>query len=97
MDPVRTVSFGKVDVGAFRTYPEGYKPPEDTEFENISVPLRKQEDYQKTRKQYYRCELEFFKTNTDATLLNLLWNKYWINTLSTSPLLQVIFFVEQQH
>ncbi|KAF9614954.1 hypothetical protein IFM89_021384 [Coptis chinensis] len=27
IDPTRTVSAGKVEIGAFRTYPEGYKPP----------------------------------------------------------------------
>ena len=26
IDPTRTVSAGKVEIGAFRTYPEGYKP-----------------------------------------------------------------------
>ncbi|KAK9946775.1 hypothetical protein M0R45_012221 [Rubus argutus] len=29
IDPTRTVSAGKVDIGAFRTYPEGYKPADD--------------------------------------------------------------------
>merc|ERR1719372_845 len=27
IDPVRTISAGKVNLGAFRTYPKGYKPP----------------------------------------------------------------------
>jgi COP9 signalosome complex subunit 5 len=25
VDPVRTMASGKVEIGAFRTYPEGYK------------------------------------------------------------------------
>ncbi|KAK8696892.1 hypothetical protein V6N13_113064 [Hibiscus sabdariffa] len=28
IDPTRTVSAIKVEIGAFRTYPEGYKPPD---------------------------------------------------------------------
>ncbi|KAF9618877.1 hypothetical protein IFM89_002745 [Coptis chinensis] len=33
IDPTRTVSVGKVEIGAFRTYPEGYKPPNEPRFE----------------------------------------------------------------
>ena len=29
IDPTRTVSAGKVEIGAFRTYPQGYKPPDE--------------------------------------------------------------------
>merc|ERR1719223_2604175 len=29
IDPIRTISAGKVNIGAFRTFPKGYKPPED--------------------------------------------------------------------
>lgn len=38
-------------------------------------------------KQYYSLDVSFFKTSTDAYLLDLLWNKYWANMLSASPLL----------
>lgn len=87
---MRSVAGGKVEIGAFRTFPEGYKPPEDAEnYVQTSVPLKKVEDYQKTHKSYYKLEVEFFKSTTDANILNLLWNKYWINTLSASPLLAV--------
>jgi COP9 signalosome complex subunit 5 len=30
IDPVKTAATGKVDIGAFRTYPQGHKPPEGT-------------------------------------------------------------------
>ena len=29
VDPVRTMASGKVEIGAFRTFPEGYKPPDE--------------------------------------------------------------------
>ena len=31
--------------------------------------------------------MTFFKSGLDSHLLDLLWNKYWVNTLSTSPLI----------
>ncbi|KAI3468433.1 hypothetical protein Pfo_025096 [Paulownia fortunei] len=68
IDPTRTVSVGKVEIGAFRTYPEGYKSPEE--------PLC-----------YYALNITYFKSSLDCHLLDLLWNKYWVNNLSSSPLL----------
>lgn len=38
---------------------------------------------------YYPLEISYFKSSTDSALLNLLWNKYWVNTLSSNPLLAV--------
>ncbi|KAL5709380.1 proteasome regulatory particle subunit RPN11 [Ranunculus cassubicifolius] len=63
VDPTRTVTAGKVEIGAFRSYPDGYKPPDE--------PL----------------DVSYFKSSLDTHLLDLLWNKYWVNTLSSSPLL----------
>jgi COP9 signalosome complex subunit 5 len=37
--------------------------------------------------QYYSLDITFFKSSTDSHLLDLLWNKYWVSTLSASPLL----------
>lgn len=45
IDPTRTVSAGKVDIGAFRTYPEGYKPPDEPVSEYQTIPLNKIEDF----------------------------------------------------
>ena len=39
IDPTRTVSAGKVEIGAFRSYPEGYKPPDAVDDGFQSVPL----------------------------------------------------------
>ncbi|KAF9618555.1 hypothetical protein IFM89_002250 [Coptis chinensis] len=38
-------------------------------------------------KQYYSLDITYFKSSIDCRLLDLLWNKYWVNTLSSSPLL----------
>ncbi|KAJ3676888.1 hypothetical protein LUZ60_002612 [Juncus effusus] len=87
IDPTRTVSAGKVEIGAFRTYPSGYKPADDPVSEYQTIPLNKIEDFGVHCKQYYSLDITYFKSSLDSHLLDLLWNKYWVNTLSSSPLL----------
>ncbi|KAI7991317.1 COP9 signalosome complex subunit 5 [Camellia lanceoleosa] len=77
IDPTRTVSAGKVKIGAFQTYPEGYKPADEPVSEYQTIPLSKIEDFGVHCKQ----------SSLDCHLLDLLWNKYWVNTLSSSSLL----------
>jgi len=87
IDPVRTISSGKVELGAFRTYPEGYKADNDAPSEYQSIPISKIEDFGVHCKQYYPLEVTYFKSTLDSQMLDLLWNKYWVNTLSSNPLL----------
>jgi COP9 signalosome complex subunit 5 len=87
IDPLRTISSGKVEIGAFRTYPKGYKPPDEGPSEYQTIPLEKIEDFGVHCKQYYQLEVSVFKSSLDSKLLDLLWNKYWVNTLSSSPML----------
>eukprot|EP00298_Acanthocystis_sp_HF-20_P013790 c20509_g1_i1.p1 GENE.c20509_g1_i1~~c20509_g1_i1.p1 ORF type:complete len:341 (-),score=103.55 c20509_g1_i1:10-1011(-) len=87
VDPVRTMAAGKVQVGAFRTYPKEYKPTNEQQSQYQPIPLEKIEDFGVHAKQYYSLETTFFKSSMDDHLLGLLWKKYWINTLSSSPLL----------
>ncbi|KAF5349138.1 hypothetical protein D9756_009445 [Leucocoprinus leucothites] len=87
IDPNRTISAGKVDIGAFRTYPENYTPANAATSEYQSIPLSKIEDFGVHANQYYQLEVEIFKSSLDNDLLAMLWNKYWVNTLSQSPLI----------
>ncbi|KAF3597432.1 hypothetical protein DY000_02023614 [Brassica cretica] len=87
IDPTRTVSAGKVEIGAFRTYPEGHKISDDHVSEYQTIPLNKIEDFGVHCKQYYSLDITYFKSSLDSHLLELLWNKYWVNTLSSSPVL----------
>merc|ERR1711920_1078811 len=87
IDPIRTVATGKVEIGAFRTYPEGYTPPDEAPSEYQSIPLDKIEDFGVHAKQYYQLGIEIYKNSMDHAILELLWNKYWIDTLASSPLL----------
>jgi len=95
VDPVRTCASGKVDIGAFRTYPAGHTPADDGPGEYQPIPLDKIEDFGVHCKQYYTLPIEVFKNSLDNTILELLWNKYWIDTLSSSPLLHNRGFCNQ--
>ncbi|KAH8829091.1 Mov34-domain-containing protein [Flagelloscypha sp. PMI_526] len=88
IDPNRTISAGKVDIGAFRTYPKDYTPPSSSgSSEWQSIPLSKIEDFGVHANQYYSLDVQIFKSKLDDDLLGMLWNKYWVNTLSQSPLI----------
>ncbi|GAA5964083.1 hypothetical protein JCM3765_000896 [Sporobolomyces pararoseus] len=86
IDPNRTVSAGRVEIGAFRTYPENYTPPSTGSSQYQSIPLDKIEDFGVHANSYYPLEVSHFKSSRDEKLLELLWNKYWTLTLSQSPL-----------
>lgn len=87
IDPDRTISAGKVEIGAFRTYPEKYTPPDSGPDDGYqTIPLAKAEDFGAHASRYYSLEVSHFKSSLDTHLLELLWNKYWVQTLSQSPL-----------
>eukprot|EP00392_Amoebophrya_sp_AT5.2_P007669 g7684.t1 len=115
IDPIRTCSAGKVDIGAFRTYPEGYSAAQSgaggatglssgsgsassarlageekydkKKLQVGNLPLGKIEDFGVYANEYYPLKTSFFKSAQDAQLLSDLWEKYWVETLSSSPLL----------
>lgn len=91
IDPDRTISAGKVEIGAFRTYPENYKPDAGAAGGTTSdgfqtIPLGKIEDFGAHSSRYYQLEVSHFKSTLDSHLLQSLWNKYWVQTLTSSPL-----------
>jgi COP9 signalosome complex subunit 5 len=96
IDPVRTCAAGKVEIGAFRTYPQGYNPPEEPQGKHQTIPMNKIEDFGVHARSYYSLDVSFFKSSLDARTLDVLWNKYWVNTLSSSPLRTNAGFVSEQ-
>lgn len=102
IDPDRTVSAGKVEIGAFRTYPEDYVKEKEKsrplagsgsggesgvgEDGFQTIPLGKIEDFGAHANHYYPIEVLHYKSSLDTKLLEALWNKYWVGTLSASPL-----------
>lgn len=100
IDPDRTVSAGKVEIGAFRTFPEEYiGEKEKSSSSKITggqgvdsdgfqtIPLGKIEDFGAHAAHYYSLEVSHYKSSLDAKILEALWNKYWVQTLSSSPLI----------
>jgi len=89
VDPVRTAAAGKVELGAFRTYPAGYTPPDAGPQLYQSIPRDKVEDFGVHANSYYELPVEYFKSSLDAHLLSLIWRRFWATTLAASPLLVV--------
>ncbi|TWU71072.1 COP9 signalosome catalytic subunit rri1 [Metarhizium rileyi] len=90
IDPDRTINAGKVDIGAFRTYPNSHKTEDSANVTSDgfeAVPLAKAAEFGAHASRYYSLEVSHFKSTLDAHLLELLWHKYWVQTLSQSPLL----------
>ncbi|KAL7627121.1 COP9 signalosome catalytic subunit rri1 [Parahypoxylon ruwenzoriense] len=101
IDPDRTISAGRVEIGAFRTYPDDYKPasssaPDSSSSNRGGVPLSKAEDFGAHASRYYSLEVLHFKSTLDSNLLELLWSKYWVQTLSQNPLLTNRDFGDKQ-
>lgn len=92
IDPHRTMSAGKVEIGCFRTFSDAHiqkveASQVDKSTGQTSVPLDKIEELGAHYHKYYQMESSFFKSSLDNEILDRLWNEYWLNTLSASPLL----------
>lgn len=73
-----------VNLDAFRTYPEGYKPLDEAPSEYQSIPMEKIEDFGVHCKRYYSLDVSYFKSSLENQIFNVMWNRYWVNTLSSS-------------
>lgn len=51
--------------------------------------MDKIEDFGVHANSYYPLKVEIYKTKLDEQLLDLLWNKYWVATLSQSLIASV--------
>lgn len=98
IDPDRTVSAGRVEIGAFRAYPDNYRPSDqkiqDDGFQ--AIPTGKIEDFGAHANDYYSLDIHHYKSTLDQQLIDLLWNKYWTSTLSQSPLFTNAEYAKQQ-
>jgi COP9 signalosome complex subunit 5 len=76
IDPNRTVAAGRVEIGAFRTYPENYIPPNATS-EYQTIPLDKIEDFgaHANRHTHTSTLLTSVTTNSTFPTLNQVWTK----------------------
>ena len=94
VDPKKTMSSGKVEIGAFRCYSEAEIARIERERKDgaggqsgASVPLDKIKELGAHYHKYYELNISFFKSKLDNEMIDRLWNEYWTATLSASPLL----------
>jgi len=83
IDPIRTASTGKVEIGAFRCFPDGYVAPEKDKDIGLIPEGDKLQDFGLHASKYYALEVSYYKSALDAKIIDILWNNYWISTLST--------------
>jgi len=82
VDPKRTMSSGRVEIGAFRTWPADFKVPENLK---MKPPKGKGDfDFGMHAEKYYKLDISIFKSALDSFLLDKLWTKYWVQTLAVS-------------
>jgi len=85
IDPKRTLASGKVEIGAFRCWPDrpDFQPPEAYK---LKPPKggKDEFDFGQFASQYYQLKVSVFKSALDARLLELLWSKYWVKSLAVS-------------
>jgi len=83
IDPKRTKSAGKVEIGCFRVFPESYiqqmeKQGSKDSSSKSMIPQEKMQDFGLHANKYYQLEHSFFKSRLDSQILESLWNEYWI-------------------
>ena len=99
VDPVRSQASGRVEIGAFRTYPEGYTDTSSSRGGRRMgggggsssgvgdfVPSAKIEDYGVHKDKYYELPISIFKSTLDGQILKRLWDEYWASTFTSMPL-----------
>ncbi|KAJ1969112.1 COP9 signalosome complex subunit 5 [Dispira parvispora] len=86
IDPKRTSSTGKVDLGAFRTLPKDHQPPKEAGTTVSNVPAEKLGDFGVHCNQYYALPVSFFQSSLDTALLDKLWQKQWTHTVTSATL-----------
>ena len=57
-----------MDIGAFRCYPDGYKPP-TSNYENIGIPAQKIKDFGAYHDKYYSLKVEIFSNSIDSKIV----------------------------
>jgi len=70
IDPIRTVTRGRVEIGAFRTYPPNYDASKElASTEGPDVPLKKIAEFGVNYNKYYSLEVELFQNELDNNVI----------------------------
>ncbi|KAI5965626.1 RRI1 [Candida pseudojiufengensis] len=90
VDPVKTLKSGKVDIGAFRTLPQGYQEHQQQQQQqqqnksnsttlqkksHLMLPKSKRSEFGSHSNRYYSLDIEIFENSKDLKMLNLIKNQ----------------------
>lgn len=90
VDPHRTASAGRVEIGAFRAYPRNYSlPTSNTSSSVTKVPLDKVRDFGTHSNRYYQLDVEFYKSPLDQRTIDIVWRQYWTDVLASNNFSEV--------
>jgi COP9 signalosome complex subunit 5 len=87
IDPIKTVSSGKVQLGAYRTFAEN--PVRDSE----PVPGDLLEKYGSAAHKYYELDIVYYTTQLDLTVLSDITTKSYGQAIASSPLQLIAKYV----
>lgn len=82
VDPLRTLSNRKVEVGCFMTYTQDTSSNRSNFME--SIPLNKAQEFGYHANKYYRLDHQFFESKFESHIIKLLYKNYWTDTLSSN-------------
>ncbi|EKG07760.1 metallopeptidase, putative,metallo-peptidase, clan MP, family M67, putative [Trypanosoma cruzi] len=98
VDPVRTISTGKLDMKAFRTFPENYVAEQQGTSQHTQgkhwegsttstwVPSERIREYGVHAHRYYELPITLVRSKDDEAQLECLWSRYWALTFCSNPL-----------
>ncbi|KAF4676515.1 COP9 signalosome complex subunit 5 [Perkinsus chesapeaki] len=82
IDPVKTTSQRRIEIGAFRTYEKSSSAPSGTAADGAArvvgnIPLDKVQDFGAHANSYYALQVEYLKSPLDNLILSKLSNSSW--------------------
>eukprot|EP00388_Colpodella_angusta_P000571 GDKJ01002021.1.p1 GENE.GDKJ01002021.1~~GDKJ01002021.1.p1 ORF type:complete len:310 (+),score=40.12 GDKJ01002021.1:14-943(+) len=90
IDPHRTLQNGKIEVGAFRTFPKGQLRNAESSNPHSNIPDDKINDFGNHWRSYYSLEVELFRSEADELLLKQLYSDSWTSALAENSLLSKV-------
>ena len=85
VDPYRTKSKKKIDLGCFMMYSNENGNRKAQEFD--SIPLNRAEEFGVHQRKYYRMPHTFFQSQFESNMIKLMYKNYWVDTLCSNALL----------
>ena len=85
VDPYRTKSKKKIDIGCFMMYSNEKQNRKLQEFD--SIPLDRTEEFGVHQSKYYRLTHSFFHSKYEDSIIKLMYKNYWVDTLCSNAML----------